>query len=777
MNHAIAARALCEFVARQGDLDVRFTPSPTALEGMEGHQKVVARRPEHYIAELSLKGTFYRDGDELVVSGRADGFDPTPGQQRLEEIKTHRGSLERQPVNHRALHWAQAKLYGWLACEHYGLEQLDVALVYFDVEHERETPLVERCSREQLETHFEQCCHHFLGWARQEAQHQQQRQQALLSLSFPKADFRPGQRTLAETVYKAAHLQRPLLLQAPTGIGKTLGTLFPLLKAWPRQHYDRLFFLTARTTGRQLALDAIDQVNQVSHTPLRGLELIAREKSCEHPDLACHGESCPLAAGFYDRLPRARQQAVDRVAEQGLVLDGKALRSIALEANICPYYFGQEMARWCDVVVGDYNHYLGMGGMLHALSQQQHWRVGLLFDEAHNLIERGRMMFTTELDEGAIRALAKEAPKGLGSAVKRLARTFYHERCRLDDARRGGEREGLLEALPTALVAEVKGLVGRIGERLADQPDQPLEGALMRFYFDALRFTRLLELHDADLFQWEFERRPGRHDALRVRLKNLIPGPLLADRFSAAQAAILFSATLAPSGWFKDLLGLPEHTAWHDIASPFTAQQLKVSVVADISTRYHQREASITPIARTIAAGYQQRPGNYLAFFSSFDYLQRVADELARIAPHIGQWQQGRRMDENERHQFIERFQPQGQGVGFAVLGGIFGEGIDLPGERLVGAFVATLGLPQFNPFNQALTQRLATRYDRATGYRYTYLYPGLTKVVQAAGRIIRSEGDTGALWLIDDRFQQAEVQALLPGWWQIQSASADQRP
>lgn len=334
MSYRVAVRALCEFSAKTGDLDLRFTPSPSALEGMLGHRTVAARRNPDYQSEVPLEGRY----GELLVRGRADGYDPA--QNLLEEIKTYRGDLARMPDNHRQLHWAQARVYGWLLCQSLQLPSLRVSLVYFDVASEQETALVEEHSAEALEAFFKRQCAVFLQWAQQELAHRQARDQATRALNFPHATFRQGQRHLAESVYKAVSTGRCLLAQAPTGIGKTLGTIFPMLKAMAPQQLDKLLFLTAKTPGRQLALDAA-RVLFAGHAglPLRVLELVARDKACEHPDKACHGDSCPLAKGFYQRLPAARQ-AASRVP----LLDRQALRQVALEHQVCPYYLSQEMA-------------------------------------------------------------------------------------------------------------------------------------------------------------------------------------------------------------------------------------------------------------------------------------------------------------------------------------------------------------------------------------------------------------------------------------------------
>ncbi|EXF46678.1 rad3-related DNA helicase [Pseudomonas sp. BAY1663] len=289
MSYRVAVRALCEFTAKVGDLDLRFTPSPTAQEGIAGHAQVAARRAAGYEREVALEGQ-YR---QLTVRGRADGYDPR--RNRLEEIKTFRGDLERQPANHRQLHWAQARVYGWLLCQSRGLDEIELALVYFDVVSHKETLLVEHHTADTLRDFFESLCQRFVAWAEQELAHRAERDQALRALRFPHADFRSGQRQLAEAVYKAACTGTTLMAQAPTGIGKTLATLFPQLKAFPGQRLDKLFFLAAKTSGRRLALDALQTLQRHGATTLRVLELIAREKSCEHPDKACHGEACPLA--------------------------------------------------------------------------------------------------------------------------------------------------------------------------------------------------------------------------------------------------------------------------------------------------------------------------------------------------------------------------------------------------------------------------------------------------------------------------------------------------
>jgi DNA excision repair protein ERCC-2 len=747
LSYVVAVRALCEFSAKEGDLDLRFTPSPSAQEGIAGHAVVAARRGPGYQAELALSGSF----GPLLVRGRADGYDP--GQNLLEEVKTYRGQLSNVPDNHRHLHWAQLRMYGHLLCQQHGLAEVHLALVYYDIGTGHETVLRETRPATELARLFEDQCRRFVAWAEQELAHREARDAALAELRFPHPEFRPGQRQLAETVFKANAGGRCLLAQAPTGIGKTIGSLFPVLKAAPGQRIDKVFFLAAKTPGRQLALDAAATLAaSAPGLPLRVLELASREKACEHPDKACHGESCPLAKGFYDRLPAARAAAL-RVN----VLDRAALRGVALEHQVCPYYLGSEMARWSDLVVGDYNYYFDGGAMLYALTLANQWRVSVLADEAHNLVSRARSMYSAELDRAALGAARAAAPAPVRKVLERVGRAWSA----LEKTAPAPYQ--VLAQLPDKLLAALQLACSAITDHLAEHP-APLEAALQRFYFDALQFTRLSESFGEHSL-CDLTRAGARDTQLCIR--NVVPAPFLGPRFALAHSATLFSATLSPWHYHSDTLGLPASTGWVDVESPFEAGQLAVHVMRDISTRYQHREASLAPIAQLIASQYRERPGNYLAFFSSFDYLGQAAAQFGARHPDIPVWRQERRMSEDERAAFLARFTLDGRGIGFAVLGGSFGEGIDLPGARLIGAFVATLGLPQVNPVNEQLRQRMQALFG--AGYDYAYLYPGIQKVVQAAGRVIRSETDQGVLYLIDDRYARPAVRALLPSWWELE--------
>ncbi|WP_445656654.1 helicase C-terminal domain-containing protein [Achromobacter sp. NCFB-sbj8-Ac1-l] len=793
MSYAVAVRALCEFTAREGDLDLRFTPAPSGLEGMAGHAVVTGRRGPAYETEVALSGQY----DTLLVRGRADGYDPVAN--RLEEIKTYRGRFDSVRDNHRAAHWAQARVYAHLLCQARGLAQVRVALVYFNVATEEETVLAESRDAAWLAAFFQEQCSRFLAWARTELAHRQARDAALEKLAFPHGEFRSGQRELAVSVYRTARDGRCLMAQAPTGIGKTLGTLFPLLKASPGTGLDKVFFLAAKGSGRGLALEALDTLNAQPAAPgLRVLDLVARDKACEHPDKACHGDSCPLAQGFYDRLPAAREAALALIQEgdpreddgprsppgldsssrphNGVVagqsgrrphgrLDAPTVRAVARAHHLCPYYLSQELIRWSDVVVGDYNYYYDATAMLHGLTQANQWKVAVLVDEAHNLVERARRMYTSELDQLTLAAARQAAPKPLKKALDGLQRSWTALNKKQVEAYQA------YDAAPAGVLAAVQKAVAAITDYLGESPlaqDDPV----LAFYFEALHFMRLAEQFGSHAL-FDVTRADGRGQGAKTPpstlcVRNVIPAPYLAARHAAAHATVLFSGTLSPQQFYRDTLGLPADAAWIDVAAPFQAEQLVVKVVGNVSTRYRDRERSLAPIVDLIAAEYARRPGNYLGFLSSFDYLRQVSDLMRQRHPQVPIWLQTPGMGETDRAAFLARFTESGQGVGFAVLGGAFSEGVDLPGKRLIGAFIATLGLPQVNAVNENIKRAMDLRYGEAQGYDYTYLYPGMQKVVQAAGRVIRTEQDVGTVHLIDDRYRRAKVRKLLPGWWRV---------
>jgi len=764
-TYTVSVRSLCEFTAKRGSLDRRFTPSATSLEGQAGQLAVLARRSPGYEIELPLETVH----GNLRVRGRADGYEADVN--RLEEIKTIRGPVEMIPENRRALHWAQLETYGALIAADRGLAELELALVYVDADTQNETVLREKATAAALQAAFEARCAQFEAWAAQEAAHRSARNADLSALPFPLGELRPGQRLLAEAVYRVAANGRHLLAQAPTGIGKTLGTLYPLLRAMPGQQLDKIGYMTCKGTGRITALEALHALREAAPTKaLRVLTLVAKEQACEHPTKACHGDACPLANGFYDKLPAARAEAV-----QAGWLDAPAQRRIALKHDVCPYYLGQELLRWADVVVGDVHHAFDPHGQLYGLAQAQGWKLALLVDEAHNLIDRARDMYSTQLSLARVREAVANAPVSLRAPLRGLAK----ELVTLGQAQAADYQP--LPTVPEALGEALQRVNVALGEYVQNHPLEV--GPMLEFYFESFNLQRLLDRLDthslcdlqrsaatrpavqepANLSLLEDDADDGRDVLLSVR--NIVPGHFLKERFEGCHSVTLFSATLGPPDYPRHLLGLPDDTAWIDVPAPFPPEHLSVQV-ANLSTRYEHREQSLNALVDVLATQYEQHPGNYLAFFSSFDYLDKAAARLALRHLALPQWSQSRSMGDAARRAFLDRFVEGGRGIGFAVLGGAFAEGVDLPGTRLIGAFIATLGLPPVSPLQEQVRERLDTMFGADHGY--ADLVPGMQKVVQAAGRVLRSVDDKGYVWLLDQRYRRPEVRALLPAWWQV---------
>lgn len=750
---SVAIKTLVEFAAKTGSLDRRFTPSPSGLEGIEGHKKVTSSRHGDYQTEVGLSITY----DKITFRGRADGYDPQ--RHCIEEIKTFYGDVERIPANHRVLHWAQARCYGWLYCAQHECDEITLSLIYFELATETEYPLEETWTAADLKNYFEELAEKYCAWQAQLNARQQQLHAWLEQLQFPYGDMHASQRVMAEAVYKAALTGRVVMAEAPTGTGKTLAALFPALKSMPRSPVDKIFYLTAKTTGKQLALENIQLIATDGETqsPLRTLELTAQEKSCLEPDKKCRGDDCPYAFDFYTKLDSARQAAVAVP-----MLDKQALAQLAQQFQICPFYLGMEMARWVDIVVADVNYFFDGTPLLLALTNEFEWNACLLVDESHNLIERARGMYTAELNRLDLLAAKKIAPAPVKKTLEKINKAWL----------------ALLKTLPPdASLVHLPNLPEKLGHTLVEftnsyveflqkNPEHSVQETIAQeFFFAALNYQRITEIFDED-FCVDVQATANNIDLLTLR--NLIPARQLAARLAFAHCACFFSATLHPAYFYQQLLGLPEDTVHIEVPSPFAAEQLSVHIATQLSTRFKDRAAAIEPLCNLVRTQLAAAPGNALLFFPSYDFLQqaemRLRESLAGM--DIELIVQSRRMSEADRDFFIARFNQQHNLLGLAVLGGAFSEGIDLAGDALKGAFIATLGLPQVNPVNEHLRKVMQEKFGQ--GYDFTYTYPGLQKVVQAAGRVIRKKTDSGYLWLLDQRFAQPQVKSLLPDWWDI---------
>ncbi len=749
--YKVGVKTLIEFSAKSGSLDRRFTPAPSGQEGIAGHQQVVKNRPSHFVSEYSLSLQF----ENLLLRGRVDGLDPEANT--IEEIKTYHGELDLLPENHKSLHWAQVKLYGWMYCLQENIENINLSVVYYHINSRVETKQTKAYSRQQLQEFCEPLLKRYIQWQQIIQQRQLKLNQWISDLTFPYPEFRDSQRLMAEAVYKSAATGKTLLVEAPTGTGKTLASLFPSIKAISNTPADKIFYLTSKTTGKHLALDTLKLLSEPS-SAIRILELTAIEKACHEPELFCHGESCPLARGFYTKLDQARLDAYERT-----VLDKQALDELALKHQICPFYLSLEMSRWVDVIVADINYYFDGSPLLLNLTKQFEWKPVLLIDESHNLIDRGSSMYSAGINRADLLAAKRSSPPALAKPLNKINKLWL-DLLKHEDYK--NKSFSVLPEPPEKLSQAFTTFINAYTQFLQKNPQHSVQhSATQHWFFAVVNYLNKLDMLGDDYAADLLTEHPRQEE---ITLRNLIPARLLKERLESAHCACFFSATLQPAHYYQTMLGIEDNSVCMELPSPFDTEQLAVNFSNQISTRYKDRSSAIAPMSDVVFNQVTSAPGNYLAFFSSYEFLHQVLEKLSPLLIESGYQiiNQQRNMTEQNRADFINTFRTENNVFGFAVLGGVFSEGIDLPGDALTGTFIATLGLPQFNPVNEFKKQFLQEKFGQ--GYQFTYLYPGIQKVVQAAGRVIRTQSDKGSVWLLDDRFNQPEVKRLLPRWWNI---------
>lgn len=745
----VTVRDLVAFCHRSGHIDHRFTPSPSAGQGIEGHQRVYRRRPDTYQREYPVEWRHSQDGVTLLVRGRADGFDAEQGL--VEEIKTCRIDSAEIPRAVSDQHLAQCRVYAAMICAQRGLLSLSVRLNWLNIDTDEESWIEVRCDAAELAAFLEDTLRRFSSWLATLARIRQRRDDSLLRLPFPHGAFRPGQREIAELVYKCVDQGAELMIEAPTGIGKTAAVLYPALKALGTGKHEGIVFTTARTVGRRAAERCLEQLRSAG-LEATALSLTAKDKICFSPGRACHWDDCPFARGYYDRLPAALADAIERPS-----LTRQAIEEVARGHEICPYQLADDLLPWVDIVVADVHYLFSLYPRLGHLIAQDARRFTVLVDEAHNLPERARDMYAARLAKRDLMAVRRNAPQALRRALDRVNRALL-----------ALQREAWVEAgrdtrleLPEALVRALGDFCADVGEALAAQPDfLPSNPALMDFYFDVLHWLRVAE-HWGEEFLLELHRGDGAQ-GLSLQISCLDPARLLGDAYTRLHAVVAFSATLSPTAWMRERLGLTMEAVCRQMPSPFAPEQLRVQLLTDIDTRFRARAHSMDRLAGALSDWLEAQDGNCLLYFPSYRYLQDCHARMRIRARTV--WQQQPGLTEQARDDLLDLFEQQRNVAAFCILGGIFGEGIDLPGERLGAVAVVGVGMPQVGRERELL--RDWYQRTRGAGFEYAYLYPGLQKVAQALGRVVRDDQDTGRALLVDPRYARSEYRALLPPWW-----------
>lgn len=754
---SVSVRALAELVWRRGDLKTLGGGS-TLQMGAEGHRFVQASRPDGYNAEVYLSSRMENNGITLDVSGRADGVFTDAYPPVLEEIKTTTLSPLLVTEEMNPVHWAQAKLYGAMYCDTRNIPALDVQLTYLTLSDRQTRTFRRRFQRDELREFLTETAGIYTAWLRRVSEWRKERDRCLQGLTLPYPSWRPGQQAIAEGVRRVIREQGGLFAEAPTGSGKTLAVLFGALQAMAAGEVSQMLFLTAKTVGRISAETELCRLTAAGY-PIKVLSLTARPSICPHPGRLCTAGDCPLAAGHFDRLPQARQTLFEMETA-----DREAVEAAAAAHVICPYWLSRDLAPWMDGVICDYNYVFDPGASLASLKAPGVNRI-LLMDEAHNLLERAREMFSASLAESSFRHLERRLG---GGDLKPLARVCKRVRVLLreiaEEQTLSSPDDPRLDALPHAFRDALHELLDRAADLLANHPHHPAAEELRERYFESLSFLRKhASAGSADVLYVE----KGSKGAV-LSLLNLDPSERIrAVRKESAGAAVYFSGTLSPLPFFRSVLGNPREDRAVSIPPVFPEESCLVTIADRISTLYKHRSASAPATAALILSAVQAKRGNYLAYFPSYEYLNLIAEALAPLVPpelqiirqHPGQTEQ-------EKQRFLEAFaSPRSCTLlALAVLGGVFGEGIDLSGPRLIGAIIVSPGLPKVTVERQLIRAHFDAQ--SGLGFDYAYLFPGMNKVIQAAGRVIRSETDRGMVLFIGRRFSAPAYRELLESRW-----------
>lgn len=756
----ISVRSLVEFILRSGDIDNRVSgaDSREAMQaGSRLHRKIQKKMGVSYHAEVPLKLAVEEGDYQLVVEGRADGI-IIEDEVTIDEIKGIYKSLDylEEPVG---VHLAQAKCYAYIYGIQHDLLQVNVQMTYGNLDTDERKYFTYTYSMQELQEWFSGVIREYKKWADFQYEWRQIRQASIQHLEFP-YEYRPGQRDLVAGVYRTIARKKTLFIQAPTGVGKTMAALFPAVRAVGEGLGDKIFYLTAKTITANVAKEAFALLAQRGYRA-KTVQITAKEKMCLCEKMECNPQSCPYALGHYDRV----NDAVYDLLHKDTAYTREVLLQHAKEHRVCPFEMCLDTATWADNIICDYNYVFDPNVYLRRFfSEGIRGDYIFLVDEAHNLVERGREMYSARLCKEDFLA-ARKILKTLSPAVEReltkcnKLMLAYKREC--DTCR-------IYENIPDLVFALMR-LGARMDEFMQKHPQFPGRDEVSDFYFALRNFLNIYERVDDHYVIY------GQHEedgTFAVRLFCVDPSYNLQECTDKANATVFFSATLLPIQYYRQLLTTKTDVYAVYAQTTFSQEQRLLLIGSDVSSKYTRRnEAEYRNFAEYIYRTAKSRTGNYIAFFPSYLFLDQVYEQFLGIKDEkMEVIRQESSMREAEREEFLLAFAGERDHsmVAFCVLGGIFGEGIDLKEEQLIGAVIVGTGLPQISTEREILKGY----YDERgmSGFDYAYRFPGMNKVLQAAGRVIRTAADVGVIELLDDRFLQSDYRALFPREWEQRS-------
>ncbi|MDD3795257.1 MAG: ATP-dependent DNA helicase [Lachnospiraceae bacterium] len=753
----ISVRNLVEFILRSGDIDNRrgtMADKDAMQMGSRVHRKIQGKMGSAYQAEVSLSENFDCGDFVIKVEGRADGIIQEDRYPVIDEIKGIFRSLDslEEPI---MVHLAQAKCYAYIYSLQKGLSQIGVQMTYCNLETEEIRRFRETCVFEELEQWFLNILEEYKKWARWQMEWKKLRQDSIHQIKFPFA-YREGQKDLAAAVYRTIARKKQLFIQAPTGAGKTISAIFPAVKAVGEGLGDKIFYLTAKTIARTVAEEAFSILKQQGLL-YKVVTITAKEKICRCEEPECNPEACPYAKGHYDRV----NDAVFEMISTARDFDRQALEEQAEKWQVCPFELSLDVSLWVDAVICDYNYVFDPRAHLKRFfAEGVKGDYLFLIDEAHNLVERGRDMFSAELYKEDFLALKKEVKE----QGKRLVRGLDQCNKYLLSLKRECADYEVLENVGMFPVF-LMNLCGAMEKFLEDSRNQELNQKVMDLYYPVRSFLDTCDRLDEHYVVYSELEPDGR---FKLKLYCVDPSALIQECLDKGNSTIFFSATLLPLDYYKSLLSTKKDDYAVYASSSFDEHNKRVLIGMDTSSRYTDRNRKqYEKMAEYIRKAVSTKKGNYLIFFSSYKMMADVAECFENILPDQTELVlQKSGMNEVQREEFLEQFS-EGRDkslIGFCVMGSIFGEGIDLKKDRLIGAVIIGTGLPQVCNEREILKNYYSSQ--NRDGFRYAYLCPGMNKVLQAAGRVIRTEEDQGMILLLDERFGKYQYRSMFPREW-----------
>lgn len=775
----VSVRDLIAPASQEGDLSQAFVSRNRGLVGIREHTRIQAMRPKGYEKEVSISIRVEHDRFSLDIFGRMDGVMITGNQVLVEEIKTTRQDphlLCRHPL---AAHMAQLKCYGYMVVKEKNLETIDLQLTYVHPLSKKIGEQKKNHTAQALTLFFEKIVSAYIAQLETRANWTFIRNRSIQTLNFPYENFREGQRELSEAVYKIIKNKKILFARAPTGTGKTIATLFPAIKSLGMGQIDKIFYLTAKTLGRTVAHKALKDIgNQGAR--LKSVILTAKQKICFTPDTPCDMDTCPYAQAYFTKL----NQAIKEVGKHD-IFDQALIQTIGQTYQICPFEFSLDISLVCDVIVCDLNYAFDPRVYLKRYFDRETFNITFLIDEAHNLPDRLRSMYSADLLKSDILKTQKLVRENAPSLSTYLI-AMNKEVSRLKSKELEKNEAGLmpdpisypasnrhpssaqpidfksLPDLPAPYMKAIEQFVVNADLWLDSHINSPIRGELIDFYFKAAAFSTIARFFDSH-YQFFIEKKSD--GDINTRLFCMDPSRIFSRLILRSSSAILFSATFFPTPYYQAIL-FGENIVPYSIVlpSPFPRENFKLLIHRSIQTTYRARQRFFNEVAEVITQTVTVKKGNYMAFFPSYDYMNQVVaiieqqDQVGNIQVQVPQ------MTESQREEFLDQFTLESQVTGFAVMGGIFGEGIDLEGTRLIGVIVVGVGLPQVCPEQDQI--RAYYEACNEDGFFNAYQMPGFNRVMQATGRLIRTETDRGVVVLIDERFARKEYGSLFPDEW-----------